>query len=82
MLSSHATALPLCAADVLKNARSDVSISFVAILSDFERFISSFEEVLKAKLGVRTAQEVLEQLILTPARKEVLARSNTCQIWC
>ena len=26
MLSSHATALPLCAADDLKNARSDVSM--------------------------------------------------------
>ena len=37
--------------------------------------MNSFEEVLKGKLGVRTAQEVLAQLVLTPARKEVLARS-------
>ena len=55
---------------------------FLAILSNFERFLNSFEEVLKGKLGVRTAQEVLEQLVLTPAQKEVLASSNTCQIWC
>ena len=50
----------------------------LAILSNFERFLNSFEEVLEGKLGVRTAQEVLAQLVLTPARKEVLARSNTC----
>ena len=46
-------------------------------MSHFEPFISSFEEVLKVKLGVRTAQEVLEQLVVTPARKEVLERSNS-----
>ena len=33
MLSSHATALPLCAADVLKDVRSDVSISWANIHS-------------------------------------------------
>ena len=29
------------------------------------------------KLGVRTAEEVLERFVLTPDQKEVLERSNT-----
>ena len=31
------------------------------------------------KLGVRTAEEVLEQSVLTLDQKVVLERSNTCQ---
>ena len=31
------------------------------------------------KLGVRTAEEVLERFVLTPDQKVVLERSNTCQ---
>ena len=31
------------------------------------------------KLGIRTAEVVLERFVLTPGQKVVLERSNTCQ---
>ena len=61
-----------------------------AILSDFEaifkRFwnvLGSLLEILKAKSGVRTAEEVLAHYVLTPGQKEVLERSNTWleEVW-